>query len=261
MPRGALLGGARSRAGEHLTEQGERRGAPATVAARIAEFQCARAALPHIPVRAVRAPTARTARREAWRCAGCAAARATISAQREGVPGLTLARLLVPGAVVVRVTAIPEEALRARGIRGLIIDLDNTLAHWNESGCATDVADWLRRLKDGGIGVCIVSNNGVERVRTFCEALDMDLIWIAHAGKPARRAYQQARERLGVRSDEVAVIGDQIFTDVFGGNRAGLFTVLVRPLGRREFPATRLVRMVEGLWLRRLQRRGALQPL
>lgn len=177
------------------------------------------------------------------------------------MPGLGLGDLLVPGAVVPGVTAIPVAALSARGIRALIIDLDNTLTRWNDVVCAPDVAAWLRRLRDDGLGICIVSNNGPERVRAFCDALGMDLIWIAHAGKPALRAYRLARERLGVAPDEVAAIGDQIFTDVFGGNRAGLFTVLVQPLGRREFPATRLVRLVEGLWLRRLRRRGALQPL
>lgn len=178
-----------------------------------------------------------------------------------GRPASRLGRLLVPGGVAPGVTALSPETLRARGFSALIIDLDNTLARWNDASCAPEVANWLQAVRRAGLGVCIVSNNGPERVRSFCAGLDAGLIWIAHAGKPARGAYLRAVEQLGCHPGQVAVIGDQVFTDVFGGNRAGLFTVLVRPLGRREFPATRLVRLVERLWLRRLQRWGALRAL
>jgi len=170
-------------------------------------------------------------------------------------------RLLIPDAVAPHVTAIRAGALLARGIRGLIVDLDNTLTLWNDTRCAPEVEAWLQDLQAAGIGVCVVSNNGPERVSAFCRARPHELPWIAHAGKPGRRAYRRAVERLGVPAEAVAVVGDQVFTDVFGGKRAGLWTILVRPLGRREFPATRAVRLVEGLWLWRLRGTGALRPL
>lgn len=171
---------------------------------------------------------------------------------------LDLGRLLIPGAVATGVTEIPPQALLARGIRALIVDLDNTLSHWNDTTCAPGVAEWLRRVREAGIEVCIVSNNGPERVRRFCALMGADLPWIANAGKPGRGAYRRAQARLGVAEGQIAVVGDQVFTDILGGNRAGLLTILVPPLGRREFPATRLVRVVERLWLWRLRRRGAL---
>jgi HAD superfamily phosphatase (TIGR01668 family) len=171
------------------------------------------------------------------------------------------ARCLVPDAVAPHVTAIRPEALRARGIRGLIVDLDNTLTLWNDARCTPEVAGWLRGLEAADIRVCIVSNNGPERVARFCRGLVSPPPWIAYAGKPRRRAYRRALQRLGLPPATVAVVGDQVFTDVLGGKRAGLWTILVPPLGRREFPATRLVRVVERLWLARLRRQGRLRPL
>lgn len=184
-----------------------------------------------------------------------------LQSARQGVAGLGLAEQLVPGAVAPDVAAIPLDALRARGLRALIIDLDNTLTRWNDARCAPEVRAWLGRARAGGFGICIVSNNGPERVQGFCDSLGLDVHWIADARKPTLGAYRKACDLLGVPGEAVAAIGDQVFTDVFGGNRAGVFTVLVRPLGRREFPATRLVRLVEAIWLRRLRYRGALRPL
>ncbi len=169
--------------------------------------------------------------------------------------------LLVPDAISPAVTSIALERLRAHGVRALIVDLDNTLTQWNDARCAPEVAAWLKGLDAAGLGVCIVSNNGPERVGAFCRALDLDLPWIAHAGKPSRRAYREALRRLGCRPAEAVVVGDQVFTDVFGGKRSGLRTILVRPLGKREFGPTRVVRLLEALWLRHLEKRGALRPL
>ncbi len=168
--------------------------------------------------------------------------------------------LFVPDAVAERVSDLVPEALAARGLRGLIVDLDNTLARWNDERCAPEVVTWLGALRQAGIAVCVVSNNGPERVGAFCRGFE-DLPWIANARKPTRQAYGRALQRLAVPPGQVAVVGDQVFTDVFGGKRAGLMTILVRPLGRREFPLTKAVRVVEAWWLRRLRLRGALRPL
>ena len=174
---------------------------------------------------------------------------------------MAVGKLLVPDAVVGHVTAIRPAMLRARGLRGLIVDLDNTLTHWNARGCAPEISGWLDDLRQSGIAVCIVSNNGAERVRGFCAGLSDPPPWIAQARKPRRSAYRRALALLELSASAAAVVGDQVFTDVFGGNRAGLLTILVAPLGRREFAVTRLVRVVEGLWLRRLQAGGAVRSL
>ncbi len=174
---------------------------------------------------------------------------------------MAVRKLLVPGAVVGHVTGIRPAMLSARGVRGLIIDLDNTLTHWNAPGCAPEIAAWLADLRHSGVAVCIVSNNGPARVGAFCASLSEPVPWIAQARKPRRSAYLRALALLDLPASSAAVVGDQVFTDIFGGNRAGLLTILVSPLGRREFAATRLVRVVEALWLRRLHAGGAVRSL
>ena len=169
--------------------------------------------------------------------------------------------LLTPDATCTHATAISPQGLRRRGIRALLVDLDNTLSPWNQPGCDPQVAAWLRALRVAGIAVCIVSNNGPERVRAFLRGCDADLPWIARAGKPRRGVYQRALRMLSAEPAHTAAVGDQVFTDVLGGKRAGLVAILVTPLAEHEFPATRLVRLVEGWWLRRLRAEGALRAL
>lgn len=158
-------------------------------------------------------------------------------------------------------TAIAPPLLRAHGIDALIIDLDNTLSRWNDRGCDQEVAAWLQGVRAAGIAVCVVSNNGPERVGAFCARLGADVPWIAHARKPLRAGYRRALQRLRADPARTAVIGDQVFTDVLGARRAGLRAILVRPLARREFPLTRLLRLVEAHWLRRLQASGRMRSL
>ena len=92
---------------------------------------------------------------------------------------------------------------------------------------------FVDRLKDAGIAVLVFSNNHPERVGKFCEPLGVG--YISHAGKPFSRGFHKAANRLGLSMREIAVIGDQIFTDVFGGNRAGALTCYVETLDRRFF--------------------------
>jgi len=171
-------------------------------------------------------------------------------------------RWLIPGATVPSITAVSTTALRRRGITALIVDLDNTLTRWNEVNCPPEVRSWFRELTAAGIRCCIASNNGPARVRAFLQDLGLEMPWVARAGKPWPRAYRACLQRLGnPPRASTAAVGDQVFTDVLGGNMAGLFTILVRPLARREFAATRVLRAVEAVWLRRLEGRGALRAL
>lgn len=145
--------------------------------------------------------------------------------------------------------------LRARGILGIIIDLDNTLVEWNKAGRAsTAVSAWFQQVRDKGFNACIVSNNHLDRVSEYVAELDIPAIH--NAGKPRRRPFRRAMDLMGTTPAQTAVVGDQIFTDVLGGNRLGMFTVLVVPVSPREFISTRLVRQIERLVLRSLARRG-----
>ncbi|MHB1125390.1 MAG: YqeG family HAD IIIA-type phosphatase [Bacillota bacterium] len=160
--------------------------------------------------------------------------------------------LLMPDLYIKSLLDIPMEMLVEKGIRGLIIDLDNTITEWNGDHLRQEVVNWFNSLADYRITSCVVSNNGRDRVARIADTLGIPSV--PKAGKPRRRAFYQAMKVLGTQAHETAVIGDQVFTDVLGGNRLGLLTVLVVPVSRREFIGTRLVRQVERLVLRSLNK-------
>lgn len=159
-------------------------------------------------------------------------------------------KLLKPDLYVRLLGDIPLEALKARGIRGLLVDLDNTVTEWGRATLNPEVKLWFAKLKDYDLKSCLVSNNRGTRVKKVADNLGIPAI--SRAGKPRRRAFQQAMAILGTSVDETAVIGDQVLTDVLGGNRMGLYTVLVMPINSREFIGTRLMRLVEKLVTKRL---------
>ena len=152
---------------------------------------------------------------------------------------------------------IDLDALRARGIVGLIIDLDNTLAAWRFGQPEPRLAEWVRSAKDRGLVPFIVSNDLGPRVELFTRYLGIP--GMARAGKPRSGAFRRATARLGLSPDKVVVVGDQLFTDVLGAKPLGCRTILVTPLSDREFPGTRLVRLVERFVLRVLTARGFLE--
>ncbi|MDN5346849.1 MAG: putative phosphatase [Clostridia bacterium] len=159
-------------------------------------------------------------------------------------------KFLQPDLYVESLLAIPYERLWQQGIRGFIVDLDNTVTEWNLETLRPEVKEWFNRVREKGFKTCLVSNNRENRVASVAEILDIPCI--SRAGKPRRRAFRQAMGVMGTRREETAVVGDQLFTDILGGNRLGLYTVLVVPLTRREFIGTQLVRKIERLVLRTL---------
>ncbi|MEN3203644.1 MAG: YqeG family HAD IIIA-type phosphatase [Atribacterota bacterium] len=162
-------------------------------------------------------------------------------------------RYFLPHLFVSALEDIDLVKLRNRGIRGLIVDLDNTLVAWDTYDLPERIARWIEKAKEQGFAICIVSNALERRVAYFSRLLAIP--GISKAQKPRRGAFRVALEILGLKRNEVAVIGDQVFTDVFGGNRLGLYTILVRPLSEREFFTTRLGRFFERLILWRFANR------
>lgn len=153
------------------------------------------------------------------------------------------AQLLRPSVHVGRIFEISQEELVDRDIRGLIVDLDNTLTEWGREAMAEETVNWLGNVQQSGIKICMVSNSRGKRLARIAETLGIP--YIEGASKPRRKAFRRAIELMGLEPAQTAVIGDQIFTDVLGGNRLGLFTILVTPMSRREFIGTRLVRIPE----------------
>lgn len=158
------------------------------------------------------------------------------------------ARWLRPDLLVNSLEEIPLGRLQQRGIRAFILDLDNTVTFWQSDTVAEATRAWLRQVRELGFAVCLSSNNSYARGAPVAACLGLPLV--PSAGKPRRRAFYQALDILGTGPQETAVIGDQIFTDVFGAKRLGMFCILVRPLGPREFITTRLLRHLERLVIR-----------
>lgn len=127
--------------------------------------------------------------------------------------------------------SIDYEQLYRSGIRGLIYDIDNTLV---EHGMpATERAIKLfEQLRSIGFDTCLISNNKEPRVKPFADAVGSKYVYDAH--KPSRKNYIRAMELMGTDTGNTYFIGDQIFTDVYGANRAGISSILVKPIHPKE---------------------------
>ncbi len=161
-----------------------------------------------------------------------------------------MSKLLIPDQHLNNIFEIDTGYLKSLGIKGIITDMDNTLVSWSDRTVYPQLVDWFAGLKSEGFKLFIVSNNSKDRGGKLAREVDIPAIW--YAVKPRRRAFRKALEQMGLTPGETAVVGDQIFTDVLGGNRLGLHTILVTPISEKEFFWTKLTRMVERKVLSRM---------
>lgn len=147
-----------------------------------------------------------------------------------------------PGQVFKSVEHIDLSSLRSLGVQGLMLDVDNTIAPWKED-MDDGASAWIREAKKFGFHLVLISNNNERRVGHL--ACRLGVKHISNARKPSRRAFLQAAQSFSLAHHQWAVIGDQLFTDVLGGNRAGMHTILVNPLPHQQFWVMRLVWGIE----------------
>ena len=151
--------------------------------------------------------------------------------------------ILYPKLYLTNVKKITIELLKKYNIKGLILDIDNTLIDFDKNlleGCK----EWCEDLKKKGIKMCILSNtNKVYKVKKVAETLNLEYLYFAH--KPNKKGFKKATKILSLNPENIAVVGDQIFTDVFGGNRCKMFTILTKPIDTRDIWLTRLKRPLE----------------
>ncbi|AOZ91774.1 YqeG family HAD IIIA-type phosphatase [Paenibacillus crassostreae] len=163
--------------------------------------------------------------------------------------------MLMPKLRANTVFDIDLEDLYAKGYRGIITDLDNTLVGAKAPLAHPELIAWFELVKKTGFQLIIVSNNHLARVSAFATPLDIQ--FVHEARKPSLKPFQSAMKMMGLSNTETIMVGDQMLTDVFGGNRLGLFTVLVRPISvQDEGWTTRINRRVERIVLRRLRKKG-----
>ena len=155
--------------------------------------------------------------------------------------------MLGPDRFAPRLSEVPLEELEAGGIRGLILDLDNTLVCWGGSEIAAEHLAWVRAARDRGLRLVMLSNNFSDRVTQI--ATQMEIPFVANALKPSPFGFLAALRRLKLPRKSVAVVGDQLFTDVLGGKLCGLYTILTEPLEPKDHPITNVFRFFERLML------------
>ncbi len=164
-----------------------------------------------------------------------------------------------PRLVIPTVTALPPEFFPAHGLTAALLDLDNTLVQWHHTAVEPAVAAWVASLTAAGVRCCLASNT--HRPRRLAElGRSLGIPFELGVAKPRPAGLRRCLSRVGAEPEETAMIGDQIFTDIWGGNQCGLFTILVQPMSGREFIGTRVVsRPLERVVLSVLRRRGLLE--
>lgn len=141
---------------------------------------------------------------------------------------------------------IDFESRYNQGYRGIIFDIDNTLVPHGLPADGRAVA-LFKRLKKTGYKVMMISNNKEPRVKMFCDAVDAPYIY--KAGKPNPAKYREAMKSMGTDETNTLFVGDQIFTDVWGANKAGIYSILVKPIHPKEEIQIVLKRFLEKIVL------------
>ena len=160
----------------------------------------------------------------------------------------------MPNDYVQSVFQIDIEKLANSGFKGIITDLDNTLVGWDVKTPTKEIQEWFKKANDLGLTITIVSNNNEKRVSGFFFFLDVDFIFKAR--KPMGRAFKKAIQHMNIKPEETIVIGDQMLTDVLGGNNNGLYTIMVVPVKKTDGFLTRLNRIIERRLLNYFKRKG-----
>ena len=160
----------------------------------------------------------------------------------------------MPNDYVQSVFQIDIEKLANSGFKGIITDLDNTLVGWDVKTPTKEIQELFKKANDLGLTITIVSNNNEKRVSVFSKDLDVDFIFKAR--KPMGRAFKKAIQHMNIKPEETIVIGDQMLTDVLGGNNNGLYTIMVVPVKKTDGFLTRLNRIIERRLLNYFKRKG-----
>ena len=164
---------------------------------------------------------------------------------------------LFPHGFYETVLDIRPEALTRRGITLLLADLDNTLVPYKVPSPTPELKQWRAELEAGGVQLFLLSNSRKPgRPQQFARELGIQVI--GHAGKPKRGSFLRAMEQQGRTPEQTAIVGDQIFTDILGGNRSGITTLLVRPIRLAGNPGRYIRYGVETPFRLAAQRRGTL---
>ena len=151
--------------------------------------------------------------------------------------------ILYPNVHLKSVLEITIEFLHKNQINALILDVDNTLIDYDKN-LQLEIIEWAKNLKANNIKLYILSNtNKKEKVENVAKKLEIEYEYFAK--KPSKRGFIKVQKKLNLKAENIAVVGDQIFTDVIGGNRCKMFTILVDPVDKKDFWYTAWKRPIE----------------
>lgn len=159
-----------------------------------------------------------------------------------------MGKLLTPDAYVDSIFDITSGGLKEKGLYGVILDVDNTLVATHIKDADEKIIEYIENLKNDNIKCIIVSNGAKKRVELFSEPLGIEFVY--KALKPLGRGFDAAIEKLGLPAENIAIIGDQLYTDILGGNIKKLHTILVKPIDLNEPFIIKLKRLFEFPFLR-----------
>ena len=142
-------------------------------------------------------------------------------------------KLIMPNMYAKNFYTINFKYLLDNKITNLIIDIDGTILPADDKNVPGVLVEKINILKEKGFRICLVSNNNKARVEPVAKVLDVDYLY--KADKPLKACYDKALEILKVSDlDKVAMIGDQMLTDVYGANNYGIYSILVRPISKKN---------------------------
>ena len=150
-----------------------------------------------------------------------------------------------------RVTDITLEILKKYNINALILDVDNTLSTHHGQVLTDGLPEWLALMKENNIKMTVLSNSKSKRLEPFAQKIGLD--YISMGMKPLPFGYLRALKRLGAKRKETAIVGDQIFTDIVGGNLVGVTTLLLTPIKPETSLRFRMKRKVEAFLIKKLK--------
>ncbi len=153
--------------------------------------------------------------------------------------------LIYPQTYIESVKEITIEFLKNNNIKALILDVDNTILDFDKK-IPEGIEKWCENLKKQGIKFCILSNsNKEEKVKMVADNLKIPYFHLAT--KPFKRGFKKAIKLLNEKEENIAAVGDQIFTDIIGANRCRLYSILVRPIAKKDLLVTRIKRPLENM--------------
>lgn len=163
--------------------------------------------------------------------------------------------LLVPNIYQKSIYTINYQKLKKNNVKCLLFDRDNTCIGYKEKTITKELKKLFKDLTKMGFQVIIFSNASSKRLATF---KDLDVICYASAKKPFSKNFKQVLTKYNYKKEEVCIIGDQLFTDILGGNRVGIITCLVDPLTNEDLIFTKILRSLERLSFKKLAKKNIL---